>query len=398
MELDSYDELLYGGEQAMKLRKFWKPSVTTQFMVCPIPYHMDTYRGCTYGCLFCFARDFIQFTRRKTDHPVQSYIEGNDPKAFARWVERTMAKTENDYSHAEEVAFRERIPIKIGATADPFPLCENEERITHDVLKVLDGIDYPVQISTKNPEVFLEYADEFVNSNIALSVSCSFCDDDIARQIECGTIPVTRRMGAVRKLADMGYKVIARLHPFILPYALDNAERYVQMFKEAGFYGFVAEGLKLRVVMPQSEKDVYAKIGEVFGFDILKDFKENGVIEGSDREYSNERKNEVLLKYTELANQYGLVFLNGDNTVSASYGHGCECCGTGILRNHRIWGGCTRAKCFSLGENTQHSTEFGKCIVNFTRGKGNAGKTIQQVCDGKKAKVNFGGDKQLSLF
>ena len=58
----------------------------------------------------------------------------------------------------------------------------------------------------------------------------------------------------------------------------------------------------------------------------------------------------------------------------------------------------TRAKCFSLGENTQYSTEFGKCIVNFTRGKGNAGKTIQQVCDGRKAKVNFGGDEQLSLF
>ena len=68
------------------------------------------------------------------------------------------------------------------------------------------------------------------------------------------------------------------------------------------------------------------------------------------------------------------------------------------MRNHRIWGGCTRAKCFSLGENTQYSTEFGKCIVNFTRGRGNAGKTIQQVCDGRKEKVNFGGDGQLSLF
>ena len=32
------------------------------------------------------------------------------------------------------------------------------------------------------------------------------------------------------------------------------------------------------------------------------------------------------------------------------------------------------------------------------KGKGNVGKTIQQVCDGKKAKVNFGGDEQLSLF
>ena len=55
-------------------RKFWKPSVTSQFRVCPVPYHFDTYRGCTYGCLFCFARDFIQFTRRNSEHKLQSYI------------------------------------------------------------------------------------------------------------------------------------------------------------------------------------------------------------------------------------------------------------------------------------------------------------------------------------
>ena len=216
----------------MMTRKFWKPSVTSQYKVCPIPYHMDTYRGCTYGCLFCFARDFFQFARRNTDHPVQTYIEDNEPVSFARWVDRTMAKTENDYARAEEVAFRERMPVKMGASSDPFPLCEREERITHDILKKLDELDYPVQISTKNPEVFLEYADEFVHSNIALSVSCSFCDDDIARKIECGAISPTRRMAAVKKLTDMGFNVIARLHPFILPYALDNAERYVQMFRE----------------------------------------------------------------------------------------------------------------------------------------------------------------------
>ncbi len=371
-------------------RKFWSPSVTTQFKVCPVPYHMDTYRGCTYGCLFCFARDFIQFTRRKTDHPIQSFIEGNDPARFAKWVERTIAKEKNDYAKAEEVAFRERIPVKIGATADPFPLCEKEERITHDILKTLDGIDYPVQMSTKNPEVFLDYADEFVGSNIALSVSCSFCDDDTARRIECGAISVTRRMEAVKELSRMGYKVIARLHPFIYPYCYDNAERYVQMFKEAGFYGFVAEGLKLRVVMPQSEREVYSRIGEVFGFDIIEDFKRNGVIEGGDRVYPDEVKDKVLRRFTELADQYGLVFLNGDNKVSPEYGHGCECCGTGILRNHKIWGGCTRAKCFPLGEDTQYSTEFGKCIVNFTRSRSNFGKTIQEACDGQAKKTDDG--------
>ena len=77
------------------------------------------------------------------------------------------------------VAFKERIPVKIGATADPFPMCEVQEHITYDCLRVFNRYDYPVQISTKNPAVFLQYADRFRNANIALNVSCSFCDDDI---------------------------------------------------------------------------------------------------------------------------------------------------------------------------------------------------------------------------
>ena len=136
----------------------------------------------------------------------------------------------------------------------------------------------------------------------------------------------------------------------------------------------------MRVVMPENEQRVYARIGEVFGFDILKDFSENGVVEGSDREYSDEVKDRVLKRFTELANQYGMVFLNGDNKVSSEYGHSCECCGTGILRDHSIWGGCTRAKCFKTGENTRLSEEFGKCLVNFTRSKTKSARTVAEVC------------------
>ena len=91
------------------------------------------------------------------------------------------ATTDYDYTKAEEVAFKERIPVKIGATADPFPIIEKTERITYDCLKVFQKYDYPVQISTKNPEIFLSYAEDFIGANIALNVSCSFCDDDIAR-------------------------------------------------------------------------------------------------------------------------------------------------------------------------------------------------------------------------
>jgi DNA repair photolyase len=357
-------------------RKFWKPSVTSQFRVCPIPFHFDTYRGCTYGCLFCFARDFIQFARRNTEHPVQNYIEGNDPKGLSRWITRTLAK-EYDYNKAEEVAFKQRIPVKIGATADPFPLCEREERITYDVLKEFQKIDYPVQISTKNPEIFLEYAQDFVGANIALNVSISFFDDEISRKIECGAISPTRRLNAIKKLSEMGFKILVRVQPFVLPYSYDNAEKIVKSIAESKAYGFQTEGLKLRVVMPQREKEIYSKIGDVFGIDIISEFKKNGVIEGGDREYNIADKSKMLEKFDMLAKKYGLKFYNADNFIG-NYGCGCECCGTDVLRNYKLWDGCSRAKIFPV---SNPSSEIGKCKVNFIRSKKYENMTIKEVCE-----------------
>lgn len=278
------------------------------------------------------------------------------------------------------VAFKERIPIKIGATADPFPLVELKEHITYDCLKCFDKYDYPVQISTKNPEVFLEYASEFKDSNIALNVSCSFCDDDIAKKIEVGAITPTRRFEAIKKLSDMGFKVTLRMQPFILPYSEDVAERFVRTIKECGAWAFQTEGLKLRVVMPEKERVVYEKIGKVFGFDILKDFKANGCIEGGDRVYNDDDKRRILELYNSLSIKYGIRFFNADNLIDKKYGCGSECCGTEFLRNHKIWGGCMRSLAF--GEDERNSLEFGKCLVNFTRAtkqKGVVHRTIGEL-------------------
>jgi len=117
-------------------------------------------------------------------------------------------------------------------------LCEREEHITYDVLKILQKIDYPVQISTKNPEIFLEYADDFIGANIALNVSISFFDDDMAKQIECGAIAPSRRLTAIKALTEKGFNVLIRVQPFILPYAFDNAEKIVKSIKSSGAFGF----------------------------------------------------------------------------------------------------------------------------------------------------------------
>ena len=368
-------------------RHFWAPSVTSQFCICPIPFHFDTYRGCKYGCLFCFAREFIHFARRGKEgaEKRQSYIEGNSPAGLEKWCHQ-VSHSKYDYTDAAMVAFKERMPVKIGATADPFPVCELTEHITYDCLRVFNKYDYPVQISTKNPAVFLQYADRFRRANIALNVSCSFCDDDIARKIETGAIEPSKRFAAIKELSKMGYKITVRIQPFILPYAEKNAERFIAKLKEIGAYGFETEGLKLRVTMSGGEKKIYARIGDALGFDILEDFKTRGVVEGSDRCYGIETRRKMLQTYTELANKYGIKFFNADNLVDARYGCGAECCGTDFLRNHKIWGGARRSLAFP--SDTPFSEEFGKCLVNFTRGSGNATKTIAEVSREYNAKEN----------
>lgn len=37
------------------------PKMTGTYDVCPIPFKLDIYSGCTFGCKYCFARDIVQF-------------------------------------------------------------------------------------------------------------------------------------------------------------------------------------------------------------------------------------------------------------------------------------------------------------------------------------------------
>ncbi len=132
--------------------------------------------------------------------------------------------------------------------------------------------------------------------------------------------------------------------------------------------------------MSDSEKAVYSRIGDVLGFDILRNFKRFGMIEFGDYVYSVSDKRRMLKLYTDLADKYNIKFFNADNFIDdGKYGCGGECCGTEFLRNHKIWGGCRRAQVYD--NETECSTEFGKCLVNFTRSKANADKTIAEVSE-----------------
>lgn len=362
-------------------KRFWKPTITSQFTHCPVPYHMDSYKGCPYGCVYCFSRDLTQFARRNSEHKEFSYLVANRPDLFKNWVNRVMSKEEYDYNKPEEVAFRERIPLKIGAGADPFPYIEKKEKVTYEFLKVLNEIDYPVEIQTKNPEILANYADEFIGANWAIAVTLISADEEFTKKVEPYAPSPKNRFNAIKKLTDMGFKVMIKIQPAIYPKILDDLPELIEEASKVGVWAFNLEGLKCRISMPKDEQALFQTIGDAMNMDIREFFKAERKCDcnrGSDYEISNDKKLEVFKLATELSEKYGLKYYNADNFMPRGIGFGCECCGTAVLRDYKLLACDSRSQLYG---NDKGSKELEKCTVNFIRGNKYKGLTIKEACE-----------------
>ena len=326
----------------------------------------------------CFARDFVMFARRNSEHKEFTYLVGNSPEGLKRWVDRVLKKDLN-YDKSEEVAFKERVPVKIGATADPFPYVEKKERITYDILKVLKDIDYPTQISTKNPEVLLSYVDDLKDANMVVNVTITTINEKLCKVYEPGAISPERRFNAIEELVGKGVKTFVRIQPFIYHTLMKELEGFIERIAKSKCQGFQSEGLKLRVTMPREEQAIYKEMSDYIGVDLRKYYKEEGIVTGSDWELKPQVKEEVLYEMDRLAKKNKIQFYNADNHMKKDIGCGSECCGTSCLRNYKILACNKRTKLFNDSKNLTNHLQ--KCKVNFVRSQKYKDKTIEEVCD-----------------
>jgi len=372
--------------------KFWKPSITSQFKVCPIPFHMDTYRGCVYNCNYCFARDLCTFSRRNSKHKQFHYLEGNRPDRLEAWIKRTLAK-DYDYNKAEEVAFKERIPLKIGATSDPCPPIEVEECVTLNTLLVLDKYDYPVEIQTKNPEVLYQIVVPILSArknlgykeglpNWTIAVTLISTDEKFLHACAPNAPSAMNRLRAIKYLTDLGLPVMVKIQPAIYPKVIKDLPRLVKKIKKAGCWAFNTEGLKVRIAMPHKEQQIMQTIGDYLKYNIRDYYKTCGINTGSDWEMTHANKMQYTELAIKLAKKHKLKYFSADNHMGC-VGCSSECCGTEVLRDYKIWGQNKRTYYFPhntilLGQ-PQFSGELGKCKVNFMRSSKYKDKTMSEV-------------------
>lgn len=350
------------------------PKITGTFNVCPIPYKYDTYIGCTFGCKYCFARDIVQFARKthkksNLNFNKFEYIIGANIDYFKKWVNNTLCK---EYTSSERIAFKERIPIKIGVMSDPFPYIERKYKITYETLKILNNIDYPIQISTKNPLILAEYIDDFIindrKPNWALSVTMTTIDENVRKQIEPNTPSVEEKLKAIKTITSKGVDVVVRIQPVIYPYIMNIYKEFIFKLKEVGVSGVILEGLKIKVAMPKEEQDIYEQIGKCLGYNIREWYKTNGEKNGSDYVISTKDKEKYINLIKLECKQYNIDVYVGDNECR-NMSCDKECCGTKKLRNHKI---------------ITESEKLLNCKIKNTRSKNNINKTIGGVINGNK--------------
>jgi len=317
----------------------------------------------------------MTFARRNTNHKSFAYLEGNRPDLLNSWFKRTLEKPMN-YKRGEEVAFKERIPLKIGANADPFPPIEATEKITYEVLQALHQLDYPVQMSTKNPAVLLGYIGRFHKPNWSVNVTLTTIDSTFSEIIEPNAPMPSERLDVIRELSHH-VPVFVRVQPVIYPKVMEEAEMLVAMLASTHAWGFETEGLKIRTTLSDEEKELYDTISNYVGVNILDMYKKQKVVGGC-YVMDDTIKMKYIELFTELAKQYGLKYYVADDWMG-KLGEGCECCGTQVLRNYKIWGNNFRTRYW--GTQPNESTELGKANINFTRKSernGTKGKTLDE--------------------
>ncbi len=233
LELDQRNEVDYREIACRSLL------VTCDSPRVPFELQINPYRGCEFGCAYCYARYTHEF------------MELRDWRDFER---RIFVKT--GAANALRSDLRKlnigRRSIAIGTATDPYQPAERRYGVMRELLEVLAARQgLRISITTKSDlvvrDVDLLLALQERNS-ISVNVTVTTMDGALARRLEPRAPRPDRRMWAVSRLADAGIRVGVFAMP-LMPYLNDSAEGMERLFeaaRDAGAHYLAANILFLR--------------------------------------------------------------------------------------------------------------------------------------------------------
>src|SRR5437764_1253955 len=218
----------------------------------PFRWSINPYRGCEFGCRYCYARythEFMELDAREFEDKI--YAKAHTAELLRREL-RKVAPGEG---------------IAIGTATDPYQPAERRFGRTRALLKVFaEGRGRNISITTKSDLVArdLPLLVEIRRGNVLnVNMTITTLDAELAREIEIRAPRPELRLIAVEKLARAGISVGEFANP-IMPLITDsekNLDRVAEAAAEAGA-GYFGGGLLF--LMPSAQKVFYPFLEERF--------------------------------------------------------------------------------------------------------------------------------------
>lgn len=218
---------------------------------------INPYRGCEFGCRYCYARYTHEF------------MEERDPMAFERkvFIKQNAAWLLEQELRKLERAGRLQEEIAIGTATDPWQPIERRERVTRSLLEVIArrrgmtiGVVTKSTLIERDLDLLLEIDRR---STLVVHITITTPDANLARKLEPRAPRPDLRLRTVKRLREAGLRVGILNSPLLpgltdTPAAIDEMARNAKAM-DASF--FAAQPLFLK---PCSRPTYFAFVEEHF--------------------------------------------------------------------------------------------------------------------------------------
>jgi DNA repair photolyase len=219
----------------------------------PFQWSINPYRGCEYGCKYCYAR----FTHE--------FLERRNPNAFETEI---YAKDWDLTSFCGELrSVRPGQIIGIGTATDPYQPAERKFGRTRHVLETIATLrDISVFITTKSNLVtrdipILKKIAE--HNEIGVTITVTTMDENLARLTEPYAPRPDLRIQAVAKLARSGVPVGVIANP-VLPLLTDSEQNLASVATAAQAAGAGQFGANVLFLKPAAQRVFFPFLSEHF--------------------------------------------------------------------------------------------------------------------------------------
>lgn len=201
-------------------------SALTEARGMPFRWALNSYRGCTHACQYCYARKYQRHLELNAgdDFSGVIFVKTNLPEVLRRELGRR--------SWARDT-------VAVGTATDPYQPIEGRYQITRRCLEALSDARTPFSIVTKGPMIVrdldvLQRATGAAGCQVFFSVPS--VDEAACARLEPGAASPHQRLRAARRLLDAGVTVGVLMMPLVpgITTSRSSLEQTVRAIREAG--------------------------------------------------------------------------------------------------------------------------------------------------------------------